>query len=128
MRMQSRRWRSNLRGHADGLWSMRRVVQKRFQMIAVACFCGLQHDACVSNGHIRGNTGHIVNISSLGSRFVWRGPAALIWRPRGRLHGFTEALRADLDGTGIGVTFYECCDGVTCQNSLEKVCSYGMFT
>ena len=53
------------------------------------------------------DSGHIVNISSVGSRFVWPGTTAYLaaqWAVR----GFTEALRADLYGSGIGVTLYEC--------------------
>jgi short-subunit dehydrogenase len=48
------------------------------------------------------DSGHIVNISSVGSRFVWPGATAYLaaqWAVR----GFTEALR-DLYGSGIGVT------------------------
>lgn len=52
------------------------------------------------------NSGHIVNISSVGSRFVWPGATAYL-AARWAVRGFTEALRADLYGTGIGVTLYE---------------------
>lgn len=52
------------------------------------------------------NSGHIVNISSVASRFVWPGATAYI-AARWAVRGFTEALRADLYGTGIGVTLYE---------------------
>jgi short-subunit dehydrogenase len=52
------------------------------------------------------NSGHIVNISSIGSRFVWPGATAYL-AARWAIRGFTEALRADFDGTNIGVTLYE---------------------
>jgi short-subunit dehydrogenase len=52
------------------------------------------------------NSGHIVNISSVGSRFVWPGATAYL-AARWAVRGFTEALRADLHGTNIGVTLYE---------------------
>lgn len=51
-------------------------------------------------------SGHIVNISSVASRFVWPGATAYT-AARWAMRGFTEALRADLYGSGIGVTLYE---------------------
>jgi short-subunit dehydrogenase len=51
-------------------------------------------------------SGHIVNVSSVGSRFVWPGATAYL-AARWAVRGFTEALRADLYGTGIGVTLFE---------------------
>jgi short-subunit dehydrogenase len=51
-------------------------------------------------------SGHIVNISSVGSRFVWPGATAYL-AARWAIRGFTEALRADLDGSGINVTLVE---------------------
>ncbi len=54
---------------------------------------------------LRGS-GHIVNISSSASRFVWPGATAYI-AARWAIRGFTEALRADLYNTDIGVTLYE---------------------
>ena len=52
------------------------------------------------------NSGHIVNISSVGSRFVWPGATAYI-AARWAMRGLTQALRADLHGYRIGVTLYE---------------------
>jgi short-subunit dehydrogenase len=52
------------------------------------------------------NSGHILNVSSVGSRFVWPGATAYL-AARWAVRGFTEALRADLADTGIGVTLYE---------------------
>jgi len=52
------------------------------------------------------NSGHIVNISSVGSRFVWPGATAYI-AARWAIRGLTQALRADLHGSRIGVTLYE---------------------
>jgi uncharacterized protein len=52
------------------------------------------------------NSGHIVNVSSVGSRFVWPGATAYL-AARWAVRGFTEALCADLDGSGIGVSLYE---------------------
>ncbi|QYZ65249.1 MAG: hypothetical protein OI74_07880 [Gammaproteobacteria bacterium (ex Lamellibrachia satsuma)] len=55
---------------------------------------------------IRRNTGHIVNISSVASRLAWPGATAYIAACRA-MRGFSDALRADLYGTRIGVTHYE---------------------
>ncbi len=52
------------------------------------------------------NSGHIVNISSVASRFVWPGATAYI-AARWAMRGLTQALRADLYGSRIGVTLYE---------------------
>jgi len=51
-------------------------------------------------------SGHIVNISSIASRFVWPGATAYT-AARWAIRGFTEALRADLYDSGIGVSLYE---------------------
>jgi short-subunit dehydrogenase len=55
---------------------------------------------------LRRGSGHIVNISSVGSRFVWPGATAYL-AARWALRGFTEALRADLNGSGIRLTLLE---------------------
>jgi short-subunit dehydrogenase len=52
------------------------------------------------------NGGHIVNVSSVASHFVWPGATAYI-AARWAMRGLTEALRADLYGSRIGVTLYE---------------------
>jgi uncharacterized protein len=52
------------------------------------------------------DSGHIINISSVASRFVWPGATAYI-AARWAVRGLTEALRADLRGSHIGVTLYE---------------------
>jgi uncharacterized protein len=54
-------------------------------------------------GMIARGSGRIVNVNSPGSVSPWPGStgyAAARWA----LRGFNEALRADLDGTGVGVT------------------------
>jgi short-subunit dehydrogenase len=55
---------------------------------------------------LRRNTGHVVNVSSVGSRFVWPGATAYL-AARWAVRGLTEALRADLASTGLRVTLYE---------------------
>lgn len=54
----------------------------------------------------RRGRGHIVNISSVASRFVWPGATAYC-AARWAMRGLSEALRADLYGSGIGVTLFE---------------------
>lgn len=51
-------------------------------------------------------SGHIVNISSVASRLAWPGATAYIAACRA-MRGFSDALRADESGGGIGVTHYE---------------------
>ena len=51
---------------------------------------------------LKRNSGYIVNMTSAASRLVWPGATAYI-AARWAMHGFTEGLRADLTGTGIGV-------------------------
>lgn len=55
---------------------------------------------------LKRNSGHIVNISSVSSRFVWPGATAY-HAARWAMKGFNEALRADLHHTNIGVTLFE---------------------
>jgi uncharacterized protein len=76
------------------------------QMMAVPYFAVFNVTHAFLPAILRRNSGHIVNISSVGSRFVWPGATAYL-AARWAVRGFTEALRADLDGTGIGVTLYE---------------------
>lgn len=57
-------------------------------------------------GMLKRGSGHVVNISSVASRMAWPGATAYIVACRA-MRGFSDALRADLYGTGIGVTHYE---------------------
>lgn len=76
------------------------------QMMTVPYFAAFYVTHAFLPGMLRRNTGHILNVSSVGSRFVWPGATAYI-AARWAVRGFTEALRADLANTGIGVTLYE---------------------
>ncbi|MCC3247348.1 SDR family NAD(P)-dependent oxidoreductase [Methylocystis sp. WRRC1] len=51
-------------------------------------------------------SGHIVNVSSAASRIVWPGATAYT-AARWAMRGLTEALRADLHGSGITVSLFE---------------------
>ena len=75
-------------------------------MMAVPYFAAFNVTHSFLPGMLRRNTGHIVNVSSVGSRFVWPGATAYI-AARWAVRGFTQALRADLADTGIRVTLYE---------------------
>lgn len=76
------------------------------EMMAVPYFAAFNVTHAFLPAMLKRNSGHIVNISSVGSRFVWPGATAYL-AARWAVRGFTEALRADLDSTGIGVTLYE---------------------
>jgi short-subunit dehydrogenase len=80
--------------------------EEAVQMMAVPYFATFYVTHAFLPGMLRRNTGHIMNVSSVGSRFVWPGATAYI-AARWAVRGFTEALRADLAGTGIGVTLFE---------------------
>jgi short-subunit dehydrogenase len=76
------------------------------EMMAVPYFAAAWLTRAFLPGMRTRNSGHIVNISSVASRFVWPGATAYI-AARWAVRGLTQALRADLYGTRIGVTLYE---------------------
>jgi len=65
------------------------------QMMAVPYFAAFNVTHAFLPATLRRNSGHIVNISSVGSRFVWPGATTYL-AARWAVRGFTEALRADL--------------------------------
>lgn len=76
------------------------------QMMAVPYFAAFYVIHAFLPAMLRRNTGHVVNVSSVGSRFVWPGATAYL-AARWAVRGLTEALRADLASTGLRVTLYE---------------------
>jgi uncharacterized protein len=76
------------------------------QMMAVPYFAAFFVTQAFLPGMLARGSGHIVNVSSTASRLVWPGATAYT-AARWAVRGFTEALRADLAGTGIGVTLFE---------------------
>jgi short-subunit dehydrogenase len=76
------------------------------QMMAVPYFAAFNVTHAFLPAILKRNSGHFVFISSVGSRIVWPGATAYL-AARWAVRGFSKALRADLDGTGIGVTLYE---------------------
>jgi short-subunit dehydrogenase len=80
--------------------------EEAVQMMAVPYFGAFYITHAFMPELLKRNSGHIVNISSVGSRFVWPGATAYL-AARWAVRGFTEALRSDLYHTGIDVTLYE---------------------
>jgi short-subunit dehydrogenase len=80
--------------------------EEAVQMMAVPFFAAFYITRAFLPEMLKRNNGHVVNISSVGSRFVWPGATAYL-AARWAVRGFSEALRADLYGTGIRVTLYE---------------------
>jgi NADP-dependent 3-hydroxy acid dehydrogenase YdfG len=76
------------------------------QMMSAPYFATFNVTHVFLPGMLERNSGHLVFVSSVGSRFVWPGATAYL-AARWAIRGFSEALRADLDGTAIGVTLYE---------------------
>jgi uncharacterized protein len=77
------------------------------RMMAVPYFAAFSVTHAFLPAMLARRSGHIVNVSSVASRFVWPGATAYT-AARWAVRGFTEALKADLKGTGIGVTLFEC--------------------
>ncbi len=80
--------------------------EEAVQMMTVPYFSAFFVTRAFMPDMLKRNSGHIVNISSVGSRFVWPGATAYL-AARWAVRGFSEALQADLYHTGIGVTLYE---------------------
>jgi short-subunit dehydrogenase len=80
--------------------------EEAVQMMTLPYFAAFFVTRAFMSDMLKRNSGHIVNVSSVGSRFVWPGATAYL-AARWAVRGFTEALRADLYSTGIGVTLYE---------------------
>ncbi len=76
------------------------------QMMAMPYFAAAWLTREFMPGMLKRNSGHIVNISSVASRFVWPGATAYT-AARWAVRGFTAALHADLYDTDIGVTLFE---------------------
>lgn len=75
-------------------------------MMAMPYFAAFYLTRAFLNEMVERNSGCIVNISSVSSRFVWPGATAY-HAARWAIRGFTEALRADLYDTNIKVCLYE---------------------
>ena len=80
--------------------------EEAWQMMELPYFAAFNLTRAFMPEMLKRNNGHIVNMSSVGSRVVWPGATAYL-AARWAVRGFTEALRADLYDTNIGVTLYE---------------------
>jgi short-subunit dehydrogenase len=75
------------------------------QMMAAPYFAAFHVTRAFLPDMLRRGTGHIVSVASPASILPWPGATAYA-AARWALHGFTEALRADLYGTGLRVTLF----------------------
>jgi uncharacterized protein len=82
------------------------TLEEAARMMAVPYFAAFGLTRAFLPAMLRRRSGRIVNMSSVGSRFVWPGATAYI-AARWAVRGLTEALHADLRGTGVGVTLFE---------------------
>lgn len=73
------------------------------QMMAVPYFGAFYLTRALLPGMMQRRSGHFVTVGSPATLLMWPGAAAYI-AARWALHGFTEALRADVRGLGIDVT------------------------
>lgn len=73
------------------------------QMMAVPYFGAFYLTRALLPAMMKRQSGHIVTIGSPATLLMWPGAAGYI-AARWALHGFTEALRADVRGLGIDVT------------------------
>ena len=72
-------------------------------MVAVPFLAAFNLTRELLPGMRRRGTGHIVNVTSIGAFLVWPYAAGYI-SARWAMRGFREALRAELYGSGIGVS------------------------
>ena len=72
-------------------------------MMAVPYLAAFNMTRDMLPGMLVRRSGHIVNVTSVAARLAWPGAVAYA-AARAAMEGFTHALRADLRGSGIGVT------------------------
>ncbi len=73
------------------------------QMIAVPYLAAFNLTRELLPGMLARRAGHIVNVTSVAARLAWPGAVAYA-SARAAMEGFTNALRADLYGSGLSVT------------------------
>ncbi len=79
------------------------TAEEAAQMMAVPYLAAFNLTREFLGGMLARGKGHIVNVTSVASRLAWPGAVAYT-AARWAVEGFTKALRADLYGSGIGVT------------------------
>jgi short-subunit dehydrogenase len=78
-------------------------AEEAAQMMAVPYLAAFNVTRELLGGMRERGSGHIVNVTSVASRLAWPGAVAYT-AARRAIEGFNAALRADLYGSGIGVT------------------------
>jgi short-subunit dehydrogenase len=78
-------------------------AQELATMMAVPFLAAFNLTRELLPGMRRRGTGHVVNVASIGAFLVWPKAAGYL-SARWAIRGFNEALRAELYGTGIGVS------------------------
>jgi uncharacterized protein len=78
-------------------------AEEAAQMIAVPYLGAFNITRELLPGMLARGSGQIVNLTSVAARLSWPGAVAYS-AARAAMEGFTNALRADLHGSGIGVT------------------------
>jgi uncharacterized protein len=73
------------------------------QMITVPYLAAFNITRVLLPGMLARRSGRIVNVTSVAARLAWPGAVAYS-AARAAMEGFNNALRADLHGSGIGVT------------------------
>lgn len=78
-------------------------AEEAAQMMAVPYLAAFNTTRELLPGMLARHSGHIVNITSVAARLAWPGAVAYT-AARAAMQGFTNALRADLHGSGVSVT------------------------
>lgn len=95
----------NCAGAGRWLFTEETPPPEAVSMMAAPYFAAFFATRAFLPGMLARRSGRIVNVNSPVSKLTWPGAtgyAAARWA----LRGFTEALRQDLDGTGVGVTHF----------------------
>jgi len=78
-------------------------AEEAAQMMAVPYLAAFNVTRDLLPGMVARRCGHIVNVTSVAARLAWPGAVAYT-AARAAMEGFTNALRAELHGSGVGVT------------------------
>lgn len=79
------------------------TAEEAAQMMAVPYLAAFNVTREVLPGMLARRSGHIVNVTSVAARLAWPGAVAYA-AARAAMEGFSNALRADLYGSGLSVT------------------------
>ncbi len=79
--------------------------EEAVQMMAAPYFAAFYATRAFLPGMLARGSGHVVNVTSPAGYAAWPGATGYV-AARWAMRGFTEALRADLRGAGVGVTLF----------------------